>query len=158
MDKCTSFCLEHQFKEVGIKILKNKIKEKKKKTLVYLPFIQFFSGWKWKAVLCQENIAFVQLYESSLPEKDGSDLAETPCATPLGIGPEMLEKDVALDANAVGASSSFPGLGKESSSWLWSRINATNARRIMTEAMIPAKPFKVLRGLAGEEWLPGKRV
>lgn len=48
---------------------------KKKKGKVHLPFIQFFWGWKWKAVLCQENIASVQSYEF--------DLGETPWATSL---------------------------------------------------------------------------
>lgn len=70
---------------------KKKNIKNKKECKVNLPFIQFFWGWKWKAVLCQENMAFVQLYETWWKLDDGLDFVETPWATPLGNSCILLE-------------------------------------------------------------------
>lgn len=50
----------------------------------YIPFIQFFSGWKWKAVLCHLSMEFVHGYVSFGLRNIITDFADTPSATPLG--------------------------------------------------------------------------
>ena len=73
----------------------NQVKKKKKNKEGegnHIPFIQFFSGWKWKAVLCHVSMAFVHGNFASALRNIGTDFSDTPSETPLGrthvLGPE----------------------------------------------------------------------
>ena len=91
-----------------------------------LPFIQFFSGWKWKAVLCQANMAVVQLYESLRPENPRKDFSDTPWATPL--------PSLSIDGPSLSTVTGVCGL--------WWMTKATKETRNMREANVTAKTFK----------------
>lgn len=50
------------------------------------PFIQFFSGWKWKAVRCQRSMLSDQPKEGLEKRRDAVDFSETPWAGPRERG------------------------------------------------------------------------
>lgn len=54
---------------------------------IWLPFIQFFSGWKWNPVRCDDSISLVHgnapvFSDRSWPEPAPDDFDDTPSATP----------------------------------------------------------------------------
>lgn len=84
-----------------------------------LPFIQFFSGWKWKDVLCHDNIVLFHGNDSVsptllAPERKTFDFSDTPAET-LG------------ETTMFGFVSSWDKIEDDEETWAWGTLTLSEA-------------------------------
>lgn len=144
----------------------DELKKKKivKKHIQYskwnIPFIQFFSGWKWKDVLCHDNMLLFHGYEIALWSANTRfDFSDTPADTPRDTGctgSNGIDTDDGSDVTNKASSFSFSWTLCE---FLWSPTvmaknkasnNSNNPEKIMRVAF-----FRGLRLSKGPSMVGG---